>query len=95
MKKILSMALAAALLLSLAACGNESTTQTPNTNTPPANSAGDAATTPAGDTAESTEGTRDETATAGNILVAYFSFPMDGGGLADHANPGPQHGVLD
>lgn len=71
--------MAAALLLSLAACGNEPTTQTPNTNTPPANSAGDAAATPAGDTAESTEGTQGRTATAGNILVAYFSFPMDEG----------------
>lgn len=45
----------------------------------PANSTGDAATTPAGDTAESTEGTQGGTAAAGNILVAYSSFPMDKG----------------
>lgn len=84
MKKILSMALALLMVFSLAACGNS---ETPQESAPAADKDGNTAEnteestsgSTADDTEESTEGKQTGAKGSGNILVAYFSFPMDEG----------------
>lgn len=78
MKKIVGIASVLSMVLVLAACGNGEATQPGNA--PVANTAGNATSDTAGDAAGDVgKGTAGAQAGAGNILIAYFSYPMDEG----------------
>lgn len=75
MKKLLSIVLTTVMVLSLTACGGNGGVQPETTPSTSSNKN----TAPTDNSTESTEGTQNETTNDGNILVAYFSFPMDEG----------------